>query len=462
MAVTTIATQPNDHGMTNEIKQLKPGFFGWLLLLPLLFFATHGYFSFQGDGNQDAVTSRATVSVATTHEHGMLGAVILPALTYGIILCALLFNLKGVTQVALQQPLLTFLALLTIFSAAWSQNPLRSIYSGGFYLVGTLFAYYLVLRFQPEEIMKFVMRVGVAVCLLGAMMVFIFPKYGVNNSDPRAMGAWVGIFVDRVSSAKCSVYLLSPALIFMAGRSRWRNMVYAAMLLTFIVMAKAVTALGVTFAFVSIMTGVQLARRLERGTALLFGSVVGMVCLLLVFAGDTMLGSLLGLFGRNMTLTGRTEIWAILLNSIMKHPLLGYGYYAFWQGMTGESANVIHAAHWFFGYAHNGLLEIVLQLGVIGAVVFLATFIIACKNALYCFKYGRTPGIEWYFSLLTLALLYNIDEETVMWPNDLMSILYVVACCGLATEAKRIRLERNSLYLEPARSAVAWQRPAAA
>jgi O-antigen ligase len=130
------------------------------------------------------------------------------------------------------------------------------------------------------------------------------------------------------------------------------------------------------------------------------------------------------------------------MTSIAKHPLLGYGFYAFWEGLTGESANVILAAHWMFGYAHNGLLEIVLQLGLVGTGVFLLTFVNGCKDAWYCIKYGRTPGVEWYCGLLVLAVLYNVDEETVLWPNDLLSILYVVACCGLAVEAARIRRAR--------------------
>ncbi len=149
--------------------------------------------------------------------------------------------------------------------------------------------------------------------------------------------------------------------------------------------------------------------------------------------------SILEMFGRDPTLTGRTEIWSYLFTSIAKRPLLGYGYYAFWQGMTGESANVIMAAHWFFGYAHNGLLEIILQIGVLGTGLFLLTFVKACRDAWFCFKFGRSYGVEWYSGLLLLAVIYNIDEETLLWPNDFLSMLYIVACCGLAVEAQRIR-----------------------
>jgi exopolysaccharide production protein ExoQ len=389
---------------------LRQRLFNWMLLLPMLFFAVHGYFSFMGEGDQGIIRSQATVSKTMTHDHGILGAAIMPAIAYGVVLWAVLVNYRGVLQMALQRKLLTFLALLTIASAVWSQNPGRTIYSGGFYLVGTLFAYYLVLRFTPEEIMGLVMRLGVVIFLLDLVMVFLFPHFGVNNSDPRSLGAWDGIFVDRVSSAKCTVYLLSPALIFAAAKSRWRNLIYAFAMLLVIFMAKAVTALGVVFAFITIIAMVQIARRLERNIALFLGSIVGVISLTLFFAGDTVLAPVLAWFGRDLTLTGRTEIWALLFNSIAKHPFLGYGYYAFWQGMEGESANVIVAAHWFFGYAHNGLLEIALQLGIFGTAVFLATFVVACKNAWYCFKYGRTAGVEWYFSLLVLAVLYNVDE----------------------------------------------------
>jgi exopolysaccharide production protein ExoQ len=433
---------------TSERSARKDRVFALLLLLPLLFFAVHGYFSFMGDGDQDVITSQATVAKATTHEHGILGAIIMPAIAYGIILWALLVNYRGVMRMALERKLLTFLALLTLASAAWSQNPTRTLYSGGFYLVGTLFAYYLVLRFSPEEIMGMLMRLGVVVFLLDLVMVFLFPHWGVSNSDPRAMGAWDGIFVDRVSAAKVTVFLLSPALIFTAARSRCHNVIYAGALFTAIVMAKAVSALGVVFAFAAIMTMVQLSRRLERKTALFFGSIVSVVAVTFFLFGDTLIAPILALFGRDMSLTGRTEIWALLFNSIAKHPTLGYGYYAFWQGMEGESGNVIAAAHWFFGYAHNGLLEIVLQLGLFGTAIFLATLVMAFKNAWFCFKYGRTAGIEWYFGVLVLALLYNVDEETVMWPNDLLSILYIVACCGLAVEAKRIRAEQIARHTE--------------
>jgi O-antigen ligase len=245
---------------------------------------------------------------------------------------------------------------------------------------------------------------------------------------------------------------LSPALVFGYSRFTYLRLAYILLLGTCIVMAHAVTALVIGFLYTLLMTVLYLSRRLERRTALVLG-LVGIPSSALVIAGGLpYLSDLLGFFGRDLTLTGRTGLWLGILQSISKRPLLGYGYYAFWQGLNGESANLILANHWVFGYAHNGMLEILLQLGFIGLIVFLITFVQATKNAWSCFRYGRSVGVEWYAGIIFLTLLYNIDEATVLFPNDLLSILYVVACSGLAmaasTESRKAHKSLQSAALE--------------
>ena len=63
----------------------------------------------------------------------------------------------------------------------------------------------------------------------------------------------------------------------------------------------------------------------------------------------------------------------------------------------------------------------------------------AMRNAWFCLRNGCSTGVEWYIGLIALTIFYNIDECTVLWPIDLLSILYVVACCGLAKAARQTR-----------------------
>jgi exopolysaccharide production protein ExoQ len=295
-----------------------------------------------------------------------------------------------------------------------------------------------VIKFEPKQIMDLIMLTGTWVCILGIVLVVLPPHAGLYNLDVRTIGSWRGIFPDRTSAAKYLTYFLSPALVFGYGRFSWRRLAYILLVGTCIVMAHAVTALIIVLLYTGFMMMLYLSRRLERRTALVLGLVGIPVCTLVIVGGLPYLSDLLGFFGRDLTLTGRTGLWAGILQSIFKRPLLGYGFYAFWQGLTGESANLILANHWVFGYAHNGMLEILLQLGVVGLTAFLITYFQAIRNAGSCFPDRRSIGVEWYSGIMFLTLLYNVDEGTVLFPNDLLSILYVVACAGLALAASTV------------------------
>jgi exopolysaccharide production protein ExoQ len=208
-------------------------------------------------------------------------------------------------------------------------------------------------------------------------------------------------------------------------------------------MAHAMTARIVLLFYVAFMAVIEISKRFGRRSSLLIVGITLAVAVLIICIGVPYLPRMLEGIGKNPTLTGRTDIWVLVLKSIAKRPLLGYGYYAFWQGLKGESANIIVATHWMFGYAHNGVLEIWLQLGLVGTVLVFATLFQAIGNAWFCLRNGCPTGIEWYVGLIALTIVYNIDESTLLWPMDLLSTLYIVACFRLARAARQIRSVRK-------------------
>ena len=78
-------------------------------------------------------------------------------------------------------------------------------------------------------------------------------------------------------------------------------------------------------------------------------------------------GGLVGLLGRNTTLTGRTQVWKVVLH-FAGNPLLGTGYESFW---LGNRLQEIRGAFTDFNVneSHNGYLEIYLTLGWIGVIL---------------------------------------------------------------------------------------------
>jgi exopolysaccharide production protein ExoQ len=407
----------------------------WALIPVLVFFAARGRFSFQASEGSATGDTVAALSADYSSPVGYIGG----AICYLLVTVLVALNLKSVFRMALQMKWLTILAFITIASTLWSQNPSRSLYNGVCYLLSTLFAYYLVLRFDSEQLIGIVKLTGITICLLSAIAVFGFPGSGLSFADPRNPGAWIGMFSDRTGAAKCLTFLLSPALVFSSSKRVWKQLAYAMMIIFFILMSRPVTGLIIMCLYAAAMVSLHLLRRVERKTALALGFVLVPCAAALVVIGFAFIPNLLDFFGRDTSLSGRTEIWSGLWLSIVKRPLLGYGYAAFWEGLNGESANAILAAHWVFSYAHNGLIEIVLQLGIAGAAVFFITLIKAFNDGWFCLRYEGTNGVEWYVGLLLLTCMYNVDEETLLFSKDLLSILYIVACCGLAVQAQRTR-----------------------
>ncbi|UJB69157.1 O-antigen ligase family protein [Acaryochloris sp. 'Moss Beach'] len=79
--------------------------------------------------------------------------------------------------------------------------------------------------------------------------------------------------------------------------------------------------------------------------------------------------SLLISAGKDPSLTGRTDLWVWALDDIGKRPWLGYGYGAFWQDFSSKAALIRYAAGWQVPSAHNGLLDLLLDLGILGVFI---------------------------------------------------------------------------------------------
>ena len=110
-------------------------------------------------------------------------------------------------------------------------------------------------------------------------------------------------------------------------------------------------------------------------------------------------GLLLNSFNRDETLTGRIPLWAGVLEMIAQKPWLGYGYGAFWTG-NGPSAIVWLIAGWKAPHAHNNLLDIWLQVGLLGLVPFLISLFRNISKAVAELKHENK--IESLFPYTTL------------------------------------------------------------
>lgn len=127
-------------------------------------------------------------------------------------------------------------------------------------------------------------------------------------------------------------------------------------------------------------------------------------------------GKLAGAIGRDPTLTDRTLLWKILL-SMHTNPLLGTGYESFWLGP--RLAWVWQKFTLGINEAHNGYLEIYLNLGLIGLFL-LAVFLIVSYRSICSRLTSPSSLASLFLALWTILLFYNVTEAAfkgsqLMW-----------------------------------------------
>src|SRR6266478_4403389 len=110
--------------------------------------------------------------------------------------------------------------------------------------------------------------------------------------------------------------------------------------------------------------------------------------------------------GRNPTLTDRTEVWGVLLG-LVRNPFLGTGFESFWLGPRLEKMWSVY--WWHPNEAHNGYLEVFLNLGWMG-VAWLAVIIATGYRRVFCVWRSNVSTGSLLLAYFYMGLVYNFTE----------------------------------------------------
>jgi len=128
----------------------------------------------------------------------------------------------------------------------------------------------------------------------------------------------------------------------------------------------------------------------------------------------------LSFFKKDITISGRIPLWNLLLQtSIKEHLWFGYGFNAYWQRWMGSESpannvviNIVGNGRDWVAHAHNGFLDIILNIGVIGLVLFICLFLINVVRTIRLII--RTKRSESFLPLiiLTFTFITNLFKVT--------------------------------------------------
>ena len=157
--------------------------------------------------------------------------------------------------------------------------------------------------------------------------------------------------------------------------------------------------------------------RWRIATFLVLGAIAFLILQWTVGIHESMAAAL----NRDPTLTNRTDIWRELW-TLRGNTLIGTGYEAFW---TGERLTKILETR-RINESHNGYLEIFLNLGAIGLLLWLLFIVAAYRNCKRRLKYDYELG-RVSMSLFTVVVVYNITEAGFKGLSFMLFLFFLIA-----------------------------------
>ncbi len=338
---------------------------------------------------------------------------------------------------------------IAIASMYWTVAPDITSRRSLLLLGSSVFGVYMAMRFTLREQLQLLAVALGLVAVLSCVFAIALPFYGTMTVQEGGIhaGAWRGIMTHKNIFGRLMV-LSNLVFLFVAlgkpispvSKAFWLWLAWFCygLSVALIILSTSKTAL-ISFIVLTIVLLLYRTWRLNYSQVipltiaiiLVLGSVA-----ILVFDNINVIA---GAVGRDLTLTGRTEIWQVMLDKVAERPLTGYGFNAFWRDWDSPlTADVWRILAWECPYGHNGFMDLLVELGIIALIAFIISYITALIQGVNLLRSTRNIEGIWHLMFLTFMLIYNISESTLVTTNSIFWILYVSTVFSLNTKPQML------------------------
>jgi exopolysaccharide production protein ExoQ len=346
---------------------------------------------------------------------------------------------------------------LVIVSVLWSVAPDITQRRSTLLLGTTLFGVYVAMRYTLSEQLQLLAWVCAIVIVMSVLFAVALPSYGLMTYQEGGAhaGAWRGIIphkntFGRIMNLSAIVFLLlaiSNSIVY----RKYRWVVWAGFVLSvaLILLSTSKTALVVCLTLTTILPlYTKLRSHYTQLVPLMIAVVLigGSTAILLVDNLPVIANAL----GKDLTLTGRTDIWTIMLEAISERPLFGYGFNGFWQDWDNEiTAYVWRRLEWECPNGHNGWMDLLAELGISGLIIFFISYVNGWIRGVMWLRVTTTVDGLWPIMFFSFLFMYNITESSLLINNSIFWILYVSITFSMAIDYKQVKAYKYAqFYIE--------------
>lgn len=412
------------------------------------------------------VVERAFTVVSLLLYSGALTCFIAPNNPVNIIVQFISFTIAAITAILLlkrwkkvvyclfAERFILIITMMTAISVLWSVLPVPDTLYRSATFMGTgilpflqitLFSIYFATQYSLSGQLRLLALMLGAAAALSVVVALLLPHYGVMGGmetleDARHVGSWRGVYVHKNILGNT---MTVAGILFLALSNddrRYRLLLRLGLILAIglLVLSTSRTALVVLLILIVLL---PLYKVLRLHGMVLIPSMI----LTFVFTGTmavlmiTNLEVILGALGRDLTFTGRSVIWSAISNNIENHFWLGHGYKTFWFAVKSKliivatsSTNALTPTS-----AHNGFLDLFIDLGLIGFSLFIFSLFVNYIRAIRLVRITKRNDGVLPLLILTCMTQINVSESYLLGEN-LLWLLYVSISIGMVNQLREL------------------------
>ena len=354
---------------------------------------------------------------------------------WGISIALVCIFWKDTIFLLLRNKLLFLLTFLTLISFIWSVAPEFTLSTTRDVITMTSFGIYFASSFTLKEQVQHIALTFLIGALLSTIVAFSIPTLGIHGADHP--GAWKGIY--GYKNTLGSMMTLSSLAFFMLPKNnsklyKWSGFTFSLILM---LLSTSKTSLVLFLLLIFIIIFYKNFRWKGKVSILFIDLLIlvsGCFSVLLISYWVELLTAL----GKDSSLTGRTPMWGFIISKLMERPLFGYGRVAFWAPNSSfaiQAGQAVNSSGWIPPNAHNGFLDIALDIGLIGLLLFLITFVITFARSLKQAYTAQYPEEMWPLAFLCFLVVNNVTESFLLSSPNLCWVLYISTAFTLSQKS---------------------------
>jgi O-antigen ligase len=241
----------------------------------------------------------------------------------------------------------------------------------------------------------------------------------------------------------CGIFLLTAVD---SKKLRWIALAALSLMVLLLLLSQSKTALILLLLTLLMLPMHRVVRQQYKLQVFIYLIALVLIGSVAVFIVSNLEFIIVDTLGKDLEFNGRVPIWILILDKAFERPWLGYGFAGFWtspeslyvlnNSWAGTQASIEEGVRF---HAHNGFIDLFIQLGLLGLSLFIFNFIKVFLKVISVLNYTKAVEFFWMLQFLVLMLVFNLSEAITILSTGTLWTLYVSIALSTAVQQNRIR-----------------------